>query len=422
MSNNHSPAGAAPYLSDTLALILAGGAGTRLQTLTRWQAKPAVSFGGKYRTIDFSLSNCVNSSIRKICILTQYKSQTLNTHISRAWNIFHPGLGEFIELVPAQQRVKESWYSGTADSVFQNLDIIRQHNPKYVLVLAGDHIYKMNYAEMLQHHIEVAADMTVGSIEVPLAHASECGIMTVDNQHWITAFTEKPAHPPELPDRPGYALASMGIYIFTLEFLMEELVNDSRKDSSSHDFGKDIIPCNILDHKVSAYPFRDPETSAPAYWRDVGTIDAYYQANIELLNVSPQLNLYDKQWPIWTYQRQLPPAKFVFDDDGRRGMAVDSMVSAGCIVSGSTIKHSVLSNNVRIHSYSTIDDSVILPDADVGRNCQIKRAIVGEGCRLPPKTVIGENREEDEKRFYVSDNGIVLVTQDMLEPVLTDVA
>jgi len=411
-----------PFLTDTLALILAGGAGTRLKTLTRWQAKPAVSFGGKYRTIDFSLSNCVNSGMRKISVLTQYKSQTLNTHISRAWNIFHPGLGEFIELIPAQQRVKDSWYTGTADSVFQNIDIIRQHNPKYVLVLAGDHIYKMNYAKMLAHHIETGADMTVGSIEVPLKDATEFGIMTVDDDWWIKEFSEKPANPSSLSDRPGYALASMGIYIFNIEFLLDEIISDSRNTNSSHDFGKDIIPCNISDHRISAYPFQDPETNEAAYWKDVGTIDSYYRANIELMKVTPSLNLYDKQWPIWTYQRQLPPAKFVFDDDGRRGMAVDSMVSAGCIISGASIKHSLLSNNVRVHSFSTVEDSVILPDVDIGRDCIIKNAIIGEGCHIAPGTVIGENREADSRRFYVSDEGVILVTNDMFDPVLNHVA
>lgn len=411
-----------PYLADTLALVLAGGAGTRLQTLTQWQAKPAVSFGGKYRTIDFSLSNCVNSNIRKICVLTQYKSQTLNTHISRAWNFFHPCLGEFIELIPAQQRVKNSWYSGTADSVFQNIDIVRQHNPKYVLVVAGDHIYKMNYAEMLEHHIMAEADMTIGSIGVPLNQASEFGIMTVDSDHWVTEFVEKPHNPVPSNHSPGYALASMGIYIFNIEFLMDEIINDSLKPNSSHDFGKDIIPSNISTHKVSAFPFVNSETAQPEYWKDVGTIDSYYDANIELLKVTPKLNLYEKDWPIWTYQRQLPPAKFVFDDEGRRGMAVDSMVSAGCIVSGASVKHSLLSNNVRVHSFSTIEDSVILPDVDIGQNCRIKHAIIGEGCRIPPNTVIGENRESDGEHFYLSGEGVVLVTNDMLDSVFPHVA
>ena len=410
------------YLKNTLALILAGGSGTRLQSLTRWHSKPAVPFGGKYRTIDFPLSNCINSGIRRISILTQYKSHSLNTHIQKGWNFLRPELGEFIDLLPAQQRVKDSWYLGTADAVYQNIDIIDNINPEFVLVLAGDHIYKMNYALMIEHHINTGADMTVGCIEVPIKDAREFGVMSVDDDNRVVRFTEKPKQPETMPGRSNACLASMGIYVFSRDFLYQMLKRDDRDNASQHDFGKNIIPYAVAHHKVSAYPFTDNISGTTAYWRDVGTVDSYYEANMELLAVTPPLNLYDQTWPIWTYQEQLPPAKFVFDDDGRRGMAVDSLVSAGCIVSGSNVRHCLLSNNVRIHSYCEIDDAVILPNVEIGRHCKLQKVIIDRNCRIPPGTIIGYDPEEDAKRFFVSSEGIVLVSPEMLGQSLSNVA
>ncbi|RLU01535.1 glucose-1-phosphate adenylyltransferase [Ketobacter sp.] len=409
-------------LKNTLALILAGGSGTRLQSLTRWHSKPAVPFGGKFRTIDFPLSNCINSGIRQISILTQYKSHSLNSHIQKGWSFLRPELGEFVELLPAQQRVKDSWYLGTADAVYQNLDIIDMVHPDYVLILAGDHIYKMNYALMIQQHIDSGADITVGCIEVPLAQAREFGVMAVDEQNWIQRFQEKPAHPEPVPGKPGLSLASMGIYVFPKALLNELLQDDAEQANSAHDFGKNIIPSAVKHLKVLAYPFTDSNTGNTAYWRDVGTIDSYFDANMDLLSVTPQLNLYDQTWPIWTYQEQLPPAKFVFDDENRRGMAVDSLVSGGCIISGSSVKRSLLSNNVRIHSYSTIKDAVILPNVEIGRNCRLKNVIIDRDCKIPPGTVIGYEHDQDAKQFYVSPNGIVLVSAEMLGKSLSNVA
>lgn len=409
-------------LKNTLALILAGGSGTRLRSLTRWHSKPAVPFGGKFRTIDFPLSNCINSGIRQISILTQYKSHSLNSHIQKGWSFLRPELGEFVELLPAQQRVKDSWYMGTADAVYQNLDIIDMVHPDYVLILAGDHIYKMNYALMIQHHIESGADITVGCIQVPVNEAKEFGVMAVDENNWIKRFQEKPANPECVPGKPGVSLASMGIYVFPKNLLDQLLQEDADLANSAHDFGKNIIPNAVKNMKVLAYPFTDSNTGNTAYWRDVGTIDSYFEANMDLLSVTPQLNLYDQTWPIWTYQEQLPPAKFVFDDDNRRGMAVDSLVSGGCIISGSSVKRSLLSNNVRIHSYSTIKDAVILPNVDIGRNCRLKKVIIDRDCKIPPGTVIGYDHAQDAKQFYVSPNGIVLVSSEMLGKSLSNVA
>lgn len=408
--------------SDTLALILAGGSGTRLQSLTRWHSKPAVPFGGKFRTIDFPLSNCINSNIRKISILTQYKSHSLNTHIQKGWHFLRAELSEFIDLIPAQQRIKDSWYQGTADAVLQNLDIIETHHPEYILILAGDHIYKMNYALMIQQHIKSGADMTVGCIEVPLEDAKGFGVMSIDNNNMISRFEEKPKNPEPTAHDPSLALASMGIYVFSRKFLYKKLIEDGDNPNSSHDFGKDIIPSSIEAHKVGAYRFVDTTTGKSAYWRDVGTIDSYYQANIELTGVTPALNLYDQQWPIWTYQEQLPPAKFVFDDDGRRGMAVDSLVSAGCIVSGSSVRRSLLFSNARIHSYCNIEDSILLPNTDIGRNCKLRKVILDQGCKLAPGTTIGYNLEQDSKRYHVSAEGVVLVSPEMLGQEIYNVA
>ena len=399
---------------DTLALILAGGRGTRLKQLTTWRVKPSVPFGGKFRIIDFPLSNCINSGIRRIGVLTQYKSHSLIRHIQQGWGYFRGEFGEFIELLPAQQRIQESWYSGTADAVYQNIDIIRAHNPEYVLLLAGDHIYKMDYGPMLAHHAENDADMTIGCLEVPLEQAKAFGVMSVDTEGRIVDFNEKPADPQTVPGRDDVALASMGIYIFNTRFLYEQLIRDADDPGSSHDFGKDIIPSVIDNYRVFSYSFRDVQSDNQGYWRDVGTVDAFWLANMELIDVTPELNLYDRRWPIWTYQEQLPPAKFVFDDEGRRGQAIDSMVSGGCLISGSTVRRSLLFSNVHVHSYSEVNESVILPDVDVGENCRITKAVIDKGCKIPPGTVIGEDPKADAERFYVSEDGVVLVVPEML--------
>lgn len=399
---------------DTIALILAGGRGSRLKNLTQWRAKPAVPFGGKFRIIDFPLSNCINSDIRQIAILTQYKSHSLIRHIQHGWNFLRAELGEFIEIVPAQQRIATSWYTGTADAVFQNLDIIRSYDVSYVLILAGDHIYKMDYGPMLAAHVEARADMTIGCIEVPIDKAHAFGVMSVDDDLMVKAFEEKPANPKPMPGSTDTALVSMGIYVFNTHFLFEQLLQDAYQSTSSHDFGKDIIPSAIQRYRVHAYPFRDPQTGGPAYWRDVGTVDAYWEANMELIGVTPELNLYDDDWPIWTYQAQLPPAKFIFNDDGRRGMAVDSMVSGGCIVSGALVQHSLLFSNVHVRSHSQLEDCVVLPNVEIGENCRLRRVVVDKGCRIPDGMVIGYDREQDARRFYVSEQGIVVVTPEMM--------
>ncbi|MBO1923113.1 glucose-1-phosphate adenylyltransferase [Thiomicrorhabdus sp. 6S3-12] len=397
----------------TLALVLAGGEGSRLKELTRWRAKPAVPFGGKYRIIDFVLSNCVNSGIRKIGVLTQYKSHSLIRHIQRAWSFMRYEVGEFVELLPAQQRIDKDWYKGTADALYQNLDIMRRHNPEYVLVLGGDHIYSMDYSKMLLDHANSGADVTIGCIEVPREEAKGFGVMSVDETLRITKFTEKPSDPEAMPGKPDMALASMGIYIFSTEFLYQKLIEDRDNPSSSRDFGKDIIPSVIDDQYVRAYPFVD-EKEEPLYWRDVGTIESFWKANLDLCSVEPELNLYNRDWPIWTYQAQYPPAKFVFDDEGRRGEAIDSSVSGGCIVSGARIKRSIISTGCHIHSYSLIKDSVILPRVEVGRNCRIQNAVIDKGTVIPPGTIIGEDPVADAERFYVEEaSGIVLVTPDM---------
>ena len=400
----------------TLALVLAGGRGSRLEDLTKWRAKPAVPFGGKFRIIDFPLSNCINAGIGQVGVITQYKSHSLIRHIQRGWGFLWGEMGEFVELLPAQQRIETSWYEGTANAVLQNLDIIRSHNPEYVLILAGDHVYKMDYGNMLAAHVEQEADVTVGCIEVPLEDARAFGVMSVDDKLRITEFVEKPDNPKPMPGQPEKALASMGIYVFSTKILFDELLRDHELSTlSSHDFGKDIIPSIIERLRVSAFPFRDPVNNKPAYWRDVGTIDSLWQANMELIGVSPELNLYDSEWPIWTYQEQMPPAKFVFDDDNRRGYAVDSMVAGGCIVSGAQVQRSLLFSKVIVHSFCTVEDTVIFPDVDIARNCKIRRAVIDRGCRIPEGTRIGYDAEQDAKRFYVSPKGIVLVTPEMLE-------
>ena len=400
---------------ESVALILAGGRGTRLGPLTEWRAKPAVPFGGKFRIIDFPLSNCINSGLRQIAVLTQYKAHSLIRHIQKGWGFLRGEFGEYVELFPASQRVDESsWYAGTADAVYQNIDILRSHNPKYVVILAGDHVYKMDYGPMIAHHVDTLADMTVACIEVPISDAKAFGVMTVDDDGRVIEFNEKPLQPQPLPGRTDAALASMGIYVFNVDFLYEQLIKDADTPGSSHDFGKDIIPSIIDRYRVMAYAFRGVDASEKPYWRDVGTVDAFYTANIDLINVTPELNIYDELWPIWTFQEQLPPAKFVFNDDRRRGFAVDSMVSGGCIVSGASLSRSLLFSDVRIESYSTIDDSVVLPHVDIEQHCRIKGAILDRGCVIPAGTVIGIDHHEDAKRFHVTADGVVLVTPRML--------
>ncbi len=401
---------------NTIALILAGGRGSRLHQMTDWRAKPAVPFGGKFRIIDFPLSNCMNSGIRKIAILTQYKADSLIRHIQQGWGFLRGEFGEYVDLMPAQQRLDEnSWYQGTADAIYQNLDILRSRKPEHILILAGDHIYKMDYSAMLADHVTNNADLTIGCIEVSLEEASAFGVMDVDDNRRVRAFVEKPANPPKMPGREDTALASMGIYIFNAGFLFEQLIKDADTKGSSRDFGKDIIPSVIDKYRVNAYPFLDMQNSdTQSYWRDVGTIDAYWAANMELIGVNPELNLYDKTWPIWTHQEQTPPAKFVFDDEDRRGVAIDSMVSGGCVISGSKIRHSLVFTNVRVNSYSVVQDSVVLPDVTIARHCRINKAILDKGCNIPEGMVIGEDHVEDAKRFHVSPGGVVLVTPDML--------
>ncbi|VAW59579.1 Glucose-1-phosphate adenylyltransferase [hydrothermal vent metagenome] len=414
MKSVKSPRFVSNLTRNTLALIMAGGRGERLKHLTMWRAKPAVPFGGKFRIIDFPLSNCINSDIRRIGVLTQYKSHSLNLHIQKGWGHLRGDFGEFVELLPAQQRIEASWYAGTADSIYQNLDIIRSHSPDHVLILAGDHIYKMDYGAMLAKHAESKADITVGCIGVETEKASAFGVMGVDSDLRINRFVEKPDNPASLSNKPGEALCSMGIYIFNTDLLYELLIRDADTPGSDHDFGKDIIPYAINKYRVLAYPFTDLQSGVQAYWRDVGTLDSFWEANLELIGVTPELNLYDEQWPIWTDQVQLPPAKFIFDDEDRRGMAVDSMVSGGCIISGAHVRHSLLFSNVTVDDYSKVDSSVILPDVKIGKYCEIHHAVIDKGCEIPDGTVIGQDVTKDVKRFYVSANGVVLVTPEML--------
>lgn len=400
---------------ETLAIILAGGRGSRLKQLTLWRAKPATPFGGKYRIIDFPLSNCINSGIRRVCVLTQYKAHSLIQHIQRGWGFLRGEFGEFVELLPAQQRLDDaSWYKGTADAVYQNLDIIRNHAPEFVLILAGDHIYKMDYGPMLAHHVENKADITIGSVEVPIDRAREFGVLTVDDRNEVVRFVEKPQEPETLPGQDQVALASMGIYVFNTQFLYECLIEDAARPGSNHDFGRDLIPQLLGRSRVVAYPFRDVQTKTQSYWRDVGTVDAFWEANMELVGIDPELNLYDEYWPIWTYQDQAPPAKFVFDDDGRRGMAVDSMIADGCIISGGYVNHSLLFSHVQVHSFVQLRDAVVLPGVDIGRYCRLRKVIIDRACVIPPGTVIGEDPEEDARRFYRTEQGVVLVIREML--------
>ncbi len=414
MLHKPSPRFVSRLTRETLALVLAGGRGSRLHEMTDWRAKPAVPFGGKFRIIDFPLSNCVNSGIRRMGILTQYKAHSLIKHVTNGWSFLRGEFGEFIDLLPAQQRLEASWYEGTADAIYQNLDIIRQEKVKYVLVLAGDHIYKMDYGPMLAAHAEKEADVTVGCFEIPIEMASEFGVMDVDRDGRIKEFVEKPESPAPMDGKPEVALGSMGIYVFSADYLFKELIRDRDDPDSEHDFGMNLIPHAVEHARAFAFASVDAVTGEQNYWRDVGTVDAYWQANIELVGVDPELNLYDTQWPIWTYQTQTPPAKFVFNDEWRRGCAVDSMVSGGCIVSGAHINRSLLFTNVRVEQGSLIEEAVILPDATVGENCVIKKAVIDRYCDIPAGTQIGMDIEEDKKRFRVTKNGVVLVTPEML--------
>jgi len=408
----------------TIALILAGGRGARLNALTEHCAKPAVYFGGKFRIIDFVLSNCLNSGVHRIGVLTQYKSHSLLRHLQHGWSFLRNEFNEFIDLLPAQQRVdEESWYRGTADAVFQNLDILRSHRAKYLLILAGDHVYKMDYANLIEDHVASDARCTVACIEVPLSEASAFGVMTVDSTQRITRFEEKPAKPQAMPDAPGHALASMGVYVFDAHYLYDALEADLKDPNSHHDFGQDLIPAMVARGEAVAHPFGrscvKTSPQAPAYWRDVGTVDAFWATNIDLTATVPELDLYDQEWPIWTYQDTLPPAKFVFDDDGRRGMAVDSLVAGGCIVSGSSVRRSVLFTGVNIQSYCNVDEAVILPGADIGQGCRLRKVVVDEACHLPDGMTIGFDAEADASRFHRSPSGVVLVTTAMVNALVT---
>ncbi|AMN47859.1 glucose-1-phosphate adenylyltransferase [Steroidobacter denitrificans] len=398
----------------TMAVVMAGGRGERLKHLTDFRCKPATPFGGKFRIIDFVLSNCVNSGIRRISVMTQYKAHSLIQHIQRGWSYLRGELGEFVEVIPAQQQMGEMWYRGTADSLYQNLEILKLHHPRHILVLAGDHIYKMDYGPMLAKHVEKKADITVGVVEVPREQATAFGVMSVDTEYRITKFSEKPREPEGVPGREQFALGSMGIYVFKANLLYRLLEEQANRPGTSHDFGRNIIPEALDRLKVYAYPFTDVHTRVQRYWRDVGTVDAFYDANMELVHVDPELNIYDEKWPIWTYQRQYPPAKFVLDEQGRRGMAVNSMVSGGCIISGAHVNQSLLFSNVRIDERSYIERAVVFPDVLIRPGCTIKRAIIDTGSVVPAGTRIGVDPAEDARRFYITEAGVTLVTRSML--------
>jgi glucose-1-phosphate adenylyltransferase len=403
----------------TTALVLAGGRGSRLKQLTDKRAKPAVYFGGKFRIVDFALSNCVNSGMRRIGVVTQYKSHSLLRHLQRGWSFLRAELNEMVDLLPAQQRLDdENWYRGTADAVYQNLDIIQDARPEYIVILAGDHVYKMDYSIMLADHVESGAACTVGCIEVPRMEATAFGVMAVDQQRRITSFVEKPADPPPMPGRPDSALASMGIYIFDAAYMYSLLEQDIANPLSSHDFGRDVIPRAVAEGRALAHPFsmsciRNPNGSPP-YWRDVGTIDAFWSANLDLASIDPELDIYDTEWPIWTYQRQLPPAKFITDAEGKPGLIVNTVVSGGCIVSGSKVLNSVLFSNVRINSFCQVDSAVILPGVRLARHCRLRNVVLDRGCKLPEGMVVGEDPVLDAERFERSESGVCLITREML--------
>ena len=409
-----------PLARSAMAYVLAGGRGSRLMELTDRRAKPAVFFGGKSRIIDFALSNAVNSGIRRIGVATQYKAHSLIRHMQHGWNFFRPERNESFDILPASQRVSESqWYAGTADAVYQNLDIIRSYGPEHIVILAGDHIYKMDYEMMLRQHCDQGADVTVGCIEVPRAEATGFGVMHVDGQDRIVNFLEKPADPPGMPDNPEMALASMGIYVFCTRFLIDALERDAADSNSSRDFGKDLIPHIVRHGKAVAHHFTDScirsGQEREAYWRDVGTVDAYWSANIDLTDVVPALDLYDQDWPIWTYSRLTAPAKFVHDIEGRRGMAVSSLVSGGCIISGASLRRTLLFTNVHVHSYSAVEGAVVLPDVEIGEHVRLKNVIIDRGVRIPDRLVVGEDPELDALRFRRTAGGVCLITQEMLD-------
>ncbi|MFK8256395.1 glucose-1-phosphate adenylyltransferase [Erwinia sp. AnSW2-5] len=405
--------------TQTVALILAGGRGTRLKDLTAKRAKPAVHFGGKFRIIDFALSNCLNSGIRRIAVITQYQSHTLVQHIQRGWSFLNEEMNEFVDLLPAQQRLStDHWYRGTADAVTQNLDIIRRYRAQYIVILAGDHIYKMDYSRMLIDHVENGARCTIACLPVPLEEASSFGVMKVDDDNKVVEFLEKPENPPSMPGDSSRALASMGIYVFDAEYLYGLLEVDQALPESSHDFGKDLLPKIVASGEALAHSFSlscvQHDATAEPYWRDVGTLEAYWKANLDLASVMPELDMYDSTWPIRTHMEPLPPAKFVQDRSGSHGMTMNSLVSGGCIISGSVVVNSVLFSRVRINSFCNIESSVLLPDVEVGRSCRLRRCVIDRACVLPEGTVIGENPDDDARRFHRSEEGIVLVTRTML--------
>jgi glucose-1-phosphate adenylyltransferase len=409
-----------PIARDAMAYVLAGGRGSRLAELTDRRAKPAVHFGGKARIIDFALSNALNSGIRRIGVATQYKAHSLIRHLQRGWNFFRTERNESFDILPASQRVSESqWYEGTADAVFQNIDIIESYAPEYMVILAGDHVYKMDYELMLQQHVDSGADVTVGCMEVPVKEASGFGVMHVDEQDVITAFVEKPKNPPHIPGSPGMALASMGIYVFRTALLIEELRRDADDPDSKRDFGGDIIPHIVKHGKAVAHRFSSScvraESEPVPYWRDVGTIDAYWQANIDLTDVVPSLDLYDRSWPLWTYSEVTPPAKFVHNEEGRRGSATSSLIAGGCIVSGSSLHRSLLFTGVRTHSFSSVTESVIMPDCVIGRGARLHKCVLDSGVIIPPGLIVGEHPEHDAQRFRRTESGVTLITQYMIE-------
>ena len=404
----------------TMAFVLAGGRGSRLKELTDRRVKPAVYFGGKSRIIDFALSNALNSGIRKMALATQYKAHSLIRHVQRGWNFFRAERNEFLDILPASQRYDEAmWYRGTADAVAQNIDIIDSYRIEYVLILAGDHIYKMDYELMLRQHVDSGADVTIGCLTVPRAEASAFGVMAVDATDRITSFLEKPADPPGTPEDPNVTLASMGIYVFRWDFLRDLLIRDMEDENSSHDFGNDLIPEIVKNGKAQAHRFTDScvrsGPDAPAYWRDVGTVDAFWKANLDLTDFTPELDLWDRDWPIWTYSESVPPAKFIHDEPSRRGHAVSSMVSGGCIISGTDIRQSLLFTHVNTNSFATLDGAVVLPYVNVARHARLKNVVIDRGVRIPEGLVVGEDPVEDAKWFRVSDGGVTLITQEMLK-------
>ena len=409
-----------PLARDAMAYVLAGGRGSRLKELTDRRAKPAVYFGGKTRIIDFALSNALNSGIRRIGVATQYKAHSLIRHLQRGWNFFRVERNESFDILPASQRVSETqWYEGTADAVYQNIDIIEGYGPEYMVILAGDHIYKMDYELMLRQHVDSNADVTIGCLEVPRMDATGFGVMHVDEEGRILQFVEKPADPPGMPDNPDIALASMGIYVFRTSFLMDQLRRDAHDPHSSRDFGKDIIPYIVKNGKAVAHRFTHScvrsSLETEAYWRDVGTIDAYWAANIDLTDVTPELDIYDRDWPIWSYAEVKPPAKFVHDEDGRRGTAVSSLIAGDCIVSGAALKRSLLFTGVRVNSFSSLEDAVVLPGCIIGRNATLRKVVLDRGVRVPEGLSVGFDEELDRKRFRVSEGGVRLITQAMID-------